>query len=65
MRQWKVILVRAVQLLGLYLEDLLLGAGGVCLVSAAALRWGEAAGLAAAGVFLIVCSVLAARSGRR
>lgn len=65
MRRWKIILARAVQLLGLYLEDLLMIAGGVCLIAAAAVRWGAAAGLAAAGVCLIVFSLLVARSGRR
>lgn len=65
MRQWKTLLARAVQLLGLYLEDLLLVAGGICLTAAAALRWGVSAGLAVAGVCLIVLSVLVARSGRR
>lgn len=52
-------------LVGLYLDDLLMTAGGICLIAAAALRWGAAAGLAACGVFLVVCAVLAARSGRR
>lgn len=65
MRQWKIMLARAIQLLGLYLEDLLMIAGGGCLIAAAAVRWGTAAGLAAAGVCLIVFSILVARSGRR
>lgn len=56
---------RLVQLLGLYLEDLLLLAGGICLTAAAAVRWGLSAGLAAAGICLIVLSVLVVRSGRR
>lgn len=65
MKQWKINMVQAVQLLGLYLDDLLMAAGCICLVAAAAVRWGLAAGLAAAGVCLIVLSVLVARSGRR
>lgn len=65
MKQKNIFLARVVQLLGLYLEDLLMVVGGVCLSVAAALRWGTAAGLAAAGAFLIVCSILVARSGRR
>ncbi len=65
MRRWKTFLAQVVGLLGLYLEDLLLIAGGSCLTAAAALRWGEAAGLAAGGAFLLVLSFLAARSGRR
>lgn len=65
MRRWRAILARAVGLLGLYLEDLLLVSGGGCLTAAAAVRYGAAGGLTAAGVCLIVCSVLVARSGRR
>lgn len=65
MKRWKSILARTVRLLGLYLEDLLMAAGSACLVAAAGLRWGTAAGLAAAGVCLIVFSLLVARSGRR
>lgn len=61
MKTWKIILAEAVRLLGLYLDDLLMAAGGICLVAAAALRWGEAGGLAVAGVFLIVFSILLAR----
>lgn len=56
---------KALAVLGLYLDDLLLVSGGVCLVAAAALRWGAAAGLATAGGFLILFSILTARSGRR
>ena len=51
--------------LGLYLDDLLMVSGGVCFVSAAALRWGAAAGLATAGGCLVLFSVLVARAGRR
>lgn len=67
MKTWKIIyrLAKGGRLLGLYLDDLLMAAGGTCLVAAAALRWGAAAGLAAAGVCLIVFSILVARSGRR
>lgn len=56
---------KVLAVLGLYLDDLLLVSGGVCFVAAAALRWGAPAGLAAAGGFLILFSVLAARAGRR
>ena len=65
MNKRKDILDRVARLLGLYLEDLLMAAGGICLAAAAALRWGTAAGLASVGVCLIVFSILAARSGRR
>lgn len=65
MKRWKTIFARAVGLLGLYLEDLLLVFGGGCLTAAAGVRYGAAGGLTAAGVCLIVFSVLVARSGRR
>lgn len=55
---------KALALLGLYLDDLLMVCGGVCFI-AAALRWGAAAGLAMAGGCLILLSVLVARAGRR
>lgn len=56
---------KALALLGLYLDDLLMVCGGVCFIAAAALRWGAAAGLAMAGGCLILLSVLVARAGRR
>ena len=56
---------KALAVLGLYLDDLLLVSGGVCLVAAAALRWGAAAGLATTGGCLVLFSVLVARAGRR
>lgn len=56
---------KALALLGLYLDDLLMVCGGVCFIAAAALRWGAAAGLATAGGCLILLSVLVARAGRR
>lgn len=48
--------------LALYLDDLLLIAGGACLSRAAALVW-EPLGWAAAGVFLIWYGLLVARAG--
>lgn len=56
---------KTLALLGLYLDDLLMVSGGVCLTAAAALRWGLAAGLAAGGACLVILSVLVARAGRR
>lgn len=56
---------KALALLGLYLDDLLMVSGGICFVAAAALRWGAAAGLATAGGCLVLFSILAARAGRR
>lgn len=56
---------KALALLGLYLDDLLMVCGGVCFIASAALRWGAAAGLSVAGGCLILLSVLVARAGRR
>ena len=49
-------------LLALYLDDLLLIAGGACVSRAAALVW-EPLGWAAAGAFLIWYGQLVARAG--
>ena len=49
-------------LLWLYLDDLLLIAGGTCLTVAAALVW-PPLGWAAAGAFLIWYGLLVARAG--
>ena len=59
---------RAVRALGLYLDDLLLLAGGGCFVRAALDLGGRPAALATAGVCLTAYSVVVARSrggGRR
>ena len=57
---------KAANLLGLYLEDLLLRAGSGCFTAAAALAAGCAAALATAGVCLTVYALVVARSaGRR
>ena len=56
---------KALALLGLYLDDLLMVSGGACFTAAAALRWGLAAGLAAGGACLVILSVLVAKAGRR
>lgn len=56
---------KALALLGLYLDDLLLISGGVCFTAAAALRWGTAEALAVCGGCLVAFSVLIARAGRR
>lgn len=55
---------RTMELLRLYLDDFLFISGGICLITAAALRWGEAAAFASAGVELIICSLLVARGGK-
>ena len=56
---------KALAVLGLYLDDLLLVSGGVCLVASVELGWGAAAGLATTGGCLVLFSVLVARAGRR
>ncbi len=59
---------RAVRALGLYLDDLLLLAGGGCFVRAALDLGGRPAALATAGVCLTAYAVVVARSrggGRR
>lgn len=57
---------KAANLLGLYLEDLLLLAGNGCFTAAAALAAGCADALATAGVCLTVYALVVARSaGRR
>lgn len=50
--------------LGLYLDDLLLIAAGVCFTSAAGLAFGASAALAAAGACCLGYSVVVARSRR-
>ena len=57
---------KAANLLGQYLEDLLLLAGSGCFTAAAALAAGCAAALATAGACLTVYALVVARSaGRR
>ena len=57
---------KAANLLGLFLEDLLLLAGSGCFTAAAALAAGCAAALATAGACLTVYALVVARSaGRR
>lgn len=48
--------------LGLYLDDLLLLAGGACFVAAAREAWGRPAALAVAGACLVVYAIMVARA---
>ncbi len=57
--RWKKFLV----FLALYLDDLLLVAGGICFVVAAGLCGGAPAALGTAGAFLVIYAILVARSG--
>ena len=51
-----------VRALGLYLDDLLMLAGGICFVRAAGQRWGETGALAVAGLCLVAYALVIARS---
>ena len=53
----------AIGYLGLYLDDLLLIAAGVCLTAAAYEQYGKPAGFAAAGVCLGAYAFIIRRSG--
>ena len=53
------------QVLALYIDDMLLLAGSACLVRAAQIHWGEAAAYAAAGGCLAAYAVLIAWSRKR
>lgn len=55
---------RFLLLLGLYLDDLLMVLAGICFTASASLAFGLAAALAVAGVFLLVYSIVVARSRR-
>ena len=50
--------------LGLYLDDLLLVAAGVCFTAAAGQAWGSSGGLAAAGACCLGYGVVVARARR-
>jgi len=58
----RTLLSRLALLLGLYLDDLLMIAAGICFTSSAALTFGRGAALAVAGVCLLAYSVVVARS---
>lgn len=55
---------RFLPLLGLYLDDLLMVAAGVCFTASAAIAFGPAAALAVAGACLLAYSIAVARSRR-
>lgn len=69
--KWKTIWSRAapviwkaIQTLGLYLDDLLLIGAGICFVLSSREAFGEAAALAVSGVWLILYAVVIARARR-
>ena len=53
---------RFLLLLGLYLDDLLMVAAGVCFTASAAIAFGLAAALAVAGICLLGYGIVVARS---
>ena len=55
---------RFLAMLGLYLDDLLMVAAGVCFTASAAIAIGLAAALAVAGACLLAYSIAVARSRR-
>lgn len=60
----KALFLRLLPVLGLYLDDLLMAAAGVCFTASAALAFGCAAALAVAGACLLGYGVVVARSRR-
>ena len=61
----KEILRRLLPWLGLYLDDLLMAAAGVCFTASAATAFGLSAALAVAGVCLLGYGVLVGRARNR
>ena len=53
---------RCLSFLGLYLDDLLMVAAGVCFTASAAIAFGLAVALAVAGVCLLAYSIVVAKS---
>lgn len=65
MKKWKNFWSRLLALLGLYLDDLLMLAAGVCFTASAATAFGLSAALAAAGVCLLGYGILVGRARNR
>ena len=59
---WNKFWSRLPALLGLYLDDLLMMAAGVCFIASAATAFGLSAALAVAGVCLLCYGVLVGRT---
>lgn len=55
-------LLHLIQLIGLYLDDLLMVAAGVCFVTAAAQLGGRPAALMVAGVCMLAYAIVVARA---
>lgn len=62
MTKWKELWPRLLSLLGLYLDDLLMAAAGVCFTASASTAFGLSAALAVAGACLLGYSFVVARA---
>lgn len=65
MTRWKELWARLLALLGLYLDDLLMVAAGVCFTASAATAFGLSAALAVAGACLLGYGILVGRARNR
>ena len=65
MTKWKNFWSSLLALLGLYLDDLLMAAAGVCFTASAATTFGCSAALAVAGACLLGYGVLVGRARDR
>lgn len=65
MTNWKKLWPRLLALLGLYLDDLLMAAAGVCFTASAATAFGVSAALAVAGACLLGYGILVGRARNR
>lgn len=65
MTKWNLFRARLLPLLGLYLDDLLMIAAGVCFTASAGVGFGLSAALAAAGACLLGYGVIVARARER
>lgn len=65
MTKWRELWPRLLALLGLYLDDLLMVAAGVCFTASAATAFGLSAALAVAGACLLGYGILVGRARNR
>lgn len=65
MTNWKKLWPRLLALLGLYLDDLLMAAAGVCFTASAATAFGLSAALSVAGACLLGYGILVGRARNR
>lgn len=65
MTKWRAFWDRLLALLGLYLDDLLMAAAGICFTASAATAFGLSAALAVAGACLLGYGILVGRARNR